>query len=151
MVIKKEKRKPPTDPPCPELKRKEQPVLVERTKQRQKFEAKGSAHEEEIRTTYMEAAKEGAAKGARAVVDVPAMDTLKGKRVEFKWDPPWSWCAGVVQRIAGKHDKKSNRKNAAALEFDWAYIKYDGEKTPRWCQLRAGWFCKDKRGAWRLL
>ena len=99
----------------------------------------------------MEAAKEGAAKGARAVVDVPAMDTLKGKRVEFKWDPPWSWCAGVVQRIAGKHDKKSNRKNAAALEFDWAYIKYDGEKTPRWCQLRAGWFCKDKRGAWRLL
>ena len=38
-----------------------------------------------------------------------------------------------------------------SLEFDWAYIKYDGEKTPRWCQLRAGWFCKDKRAAWRLL
>ena len=84
------------------------------------------------------------------MVDVPAMDTLKGKRVEFKWDPPWSWCAGVVQRIAGKHDKKSKSKNAKALEFDWAYIKYDGEKTPRWCQLRAGWFCKDKRAAWRL-
>ena len=47
-------RSPPEDPPVPSLKRREQPVLIERTKQRQTFETKGKEHEDNIKTTYHE-------------------------------------------------------------------------------------------------
>ena len=53
-LLIKGSRSPPEDPPVPSLKRREQPVLIERTKQRQTFETKGKEHEDNIKTTYHE-------------------------------------------------------------------------------------------------
>ena len=51
-LLIKGSRSPLEGPPVPSLKRREQPVLIERTKQRQNCETKGKEHEDNIKTTH---------------------------------------------------------------------------------------------------
>jgi hypothetical protein len=150
-LMDNESRTPPKDAPVPSLKMRDQPVLVERTKQRQQFETKGTEYEENIKTTYLEAlnANESAAANC-ALADAPEMSDLVGKRVAFKWDEPWGWSEGIVLKVAdGK--MKMSKKCRNVLEYDWAYIQYGDKKEPYWNQLRAGWFNTEKRAAWKLI
>jgi len=105
-LMDKESRTPPKDAPVPSLKMRDQPVLVERTKQCQQFETKGTEYEENIKTTYLEAlnANESAAANC-ALADAPEMSDLVGKRVAFKWDEPWGWSEGIVlNKGCGRQD-----------------------------------------------
>ena len=150
-LMDNESRTPPKDAPVPSLKMRDQPVLVERTKQRQQFETKGTEYEENIKTTYLEAlnANESAAANC-ALADAPEMSDLVGKRVAFKWDEPWGWSEGIVLKVAdGK--MKMSKKCRNVLEYDWAYIQYGDKKEPYWNQLRAGWYNTEKRAAWKLI
>jgi hypothetical protein len=150
-LMNKEKRTPPKDAPVPSLKMREQPVLLERTKQRQQFETKGSEYEENIKTTYLEALEtDGDGVANRILVETPEMSDLVGKRVAFKWDEPWGWSEGTVLKIADGKTKMS-KKSRKVLEFDWAYIKYADQKDPYWNQLRANWFNTEKRAGWKLV